>query len=163
LPIDEILKKLEGLEKREGSWKVGKTRDENPVHDAHEGQKKAKTQTEPVEPTEPSSMKVGEPSMEPQRDDRSSEEAVEGGESSGAQAEVWKQLVSFARARSPILGSFLAFGDLISLVEEAWMALSPQMEDKKIILRIISIRIYPRSWSIATEWWRFLSISLVTV
>jgi hypothetical protein len=46
------------------------------------------------------------------------EEAEAREESPEGNGEVWKELVSFARGRNPILGSFMAFGDLVSISGE---------------------------------------------
>jgi hypothetical protein len=46
------------------------------------------------------------------------EGAQEGGEPQDVREGVWRDLVDFTRARNPVLGSFLTFGDLIHLSED---------------------------------------------
>ena len=62
-------------------------------------------------------VKTPEPSIEiPEPEDTPVEAGTE--ESPEMNGEVWKELVNFARGRNPILGSFMAFGDLVSISGE---------------------------------------------
>jgi DNA polymerase-3 subunit gamma/tau len=137
LAIDEILKKLEGLEKRrpfvgpteenepspsEGpasskDFKKGKeVREESHRSGEETGKEEGiergrppKRVAEEVEP--PSVKKMTNP-------DDSKKEPEGGGISQRVHEETWRGLVEFTRARNPILGSFLALGNLVHISDE---------------------------------------------
>jgi DNA polymerase-3 subunit gamma/tau len=105
LPIDEILKKLEGLGKTE--YSTVKLIDEK-SEDLEEGEHS----TEVMEEREP-------PPLERTTDSNHSEkETWSGGESQRVREETWKGLVDSTRAKNPILGSFLALGNLVHMSDE---------------------------------------------
>jgi DNA polymerase-3 subunit gamma/tau len=106
LPIDEILKKLE---------KVGHpimTMDEEeepPTHQGLEGLSEPASPTGVIEKREPlSSEKPMEPT-ESQKEEETSQEVRD---------ETWKKLVDFVRAKKPVLGAFLAMGNLMDVSDE---------------------------------------------
>jgi DNA polymerase-3 subunit gamma/tau len=128
LAIEDILKKLEGLERTRPPSPASPPSNVQPVDregPAREKRKEFKEAGPPKEPKEP---------KEPQRDDAPSSKRTEnsadsqdpdhspgeepGGESQKAREETWKELVSFTRTRNPVLGAFLAFGNLVQLNEE---------------------------------------------
>ncbi len=116
LPIDEMLKKLEALENKEP---VRERREEKPSSASGrdidlEGIGRAKEQEEaPPKRQE----KINEEKAFEEKERLTKEE-----EFSGIPArtwgETWKGLVDFTRAKNPILGSFLALGNLARLTEE---------------------------------------------
>jgi DNA polymerase-3 subunit gamma/tau len=114
LPIDEILKKLEGLEKTERSMvAIEKDREKlsyNKLDDS-EGEEES---TELIEEMEP--LCVGT-SVDSESED-SQKETVSGRESKKVEEETWKGLIDFTRARNPVLGSFLALGNLVHMSDE---------------------------------------------
>jgi DNA polymerase-3 subunit gamma/tau len=105
LPIDEILKKLESLDKGGNPFvepmdeKVEEVRETKPLV-------KAKEETED---------QASEEAMNP---DHSQQETLGGGESQKIKEETWRKLVDLARARNPILGSFLTLGNLVHMSDE---------------------------------------------
>jgi DNA polymerase-3 subunit gamma/tau len=116
LPIDEMIGKLEALENRELP-KGGKERNpssasarvihpENPERDKKREETPPKKQEQAVE----------EKAFEEKGDLKKEEESS--GVSSKIWEETWKGLVDFTRAKNPILGSFLALGNLVHLSDE---------------------------------------------
>jgi DNA polymerase-3 subunit gamma/tau len=104
LPIDEVLKKLEALENRQPLRGGG-------------GEKLSPASGRGIE------------EAPLKRQERASEEKVSekkehlkkeefGGIPPGTWEETWRGLVDFTRAKNPILGSFLALGNLVQLTEE---------------------------------------------
>jgi DNA polymerase-3 subunit gamma/tau len=137
LPIDEILKKLENLEKKHPSVgtteqmkfspsgraisskepKLGggvaeepKILQEENQKDKGLGEKKTlgKVGEEEAAPSMGGVMNAEDPMAE----------LVGGGVSSKVGEETWRGLVDFTRARNPILGSFLAMGNLVYVSDE---------------------------------------------
>jgi DNA polymerase-3 subunit gamma/tau len=137
LPIDEILKKLEGLEKRHPfvepieengpslserpasskDFKKGRevrgeshrSREETGKEEGLERGRPPKRVAEEMEP--PAIKKMTNP-------DDSKREPEGGGVSQRVHEETWRGLVEFTRARNPILGSFLALGNLVHVSDE---------------------------------------------
>jgi DNA polymerase-3 subunit gamma/tau len=105
LPIDEILKKLEGLGKIE--YPTVK-----PIDEKLEDLEEVEHPTEVIEEMESPPL---ERAMDP---NDSQKERVGGGESQKVREETWKGLVDFTRARNPVLGSFLALGNLVHMNDE---------------------------------------------
>jgi DNA polymerase-3 subunit gamma/tau len=105
LPIDEILKKLEGFGKTE--YPTVKLIDEK-LEDLEEGEHS----TEVMEEMEPHTL---ERTTDP---NDSQKETLSGGESQKVREETWKGLVDSTRAKNPILGSFLALGNLVHMSDE---------------------------------------------
>ena len=105
LPIDEILKKLEGLGKIE--YPTVK-----PIDEKLEDLEEVEHPTEVIEEMESLPL---ERAMDP---NDSQKERVGGGESQKVREETWKGLVDFTRARNPVLGSFLALGNLVHMNDE---------------------------------------------
>jgi len=105
LPIDEMLKRLEALEnkqpRREGGGEKPSSASGGGVH----------------EPPPKKQEKISEEKVFEKKEDLKAEE-----ESTGVSPkiweETWKGLVDFARGKNPILGSFLALGNLVHLSEE---------------------------------------------
>ena len=108
LPIDEILKKLERLGKEESSKGVMAKGDENSANEKLEKLEERKPSPVLVEDIETSHSEIA----------YSQNEEEFGGESQKIRQETWKGLVDFARARNPVLGSFLALGNLVHLSDE---------------------------------------------
>jgi DNA polymerase-3 subunit gamma/tau len=122
LAIEDILKKLEGLERTRPPSNVQPVDREGPAREKRKEFKEAGPPKEPKEPKEPQrddapSSKRTENSADSQDPDHSPGEEP-GGESQKAREETWKELVSFTRTRNPVLGAFLAFGNLVQLNEE---------------------------------------------
>ncbi|MEI9476692.1 MAG: hypothetical protein WCO26_08960, partial [Deltaproteobacteria bacterium] len=119
LAIEDILKKLEGLERTRPPSNVQPVDRERPAHEKRKEFKEARPPKEPKEPQrdEAPSSKKTENSADSQDPGHSPGEES-GGESQKAREETWKELVSFTRTRNPVLGAFLAFGDLVQLNEE---------------------------------------------
>jgi DNA polymerase-3 subunit gamma/tau len=104
LPIDEVLKKLETLENRQPLREGG-------------GEKPSPASGKGIEETLPKRQeKTGEEKIFEKREHLEKEEF--GGIPPGKWEETWKGLVDFTRAKNPILGSFLALGNLVQLTEE---------------------------------------------
>jgi len=105
LPIDEMLKKLEALEnkqpRREGGGEKPSSASGGGIHE-----------TSPKRQEKISEEKV----FEKQKGLKDEEEFS--GVSPKIWEETWKGLVDFTRAKNPILGSFLALGNLVHLSEE---------------------------------------------
>jgi DNA polymerase-3 subunit gamma/tau len=117
VPIEQILKKLESLEKGQGPSATGaggKDRGGS-FPPRREEPKKTGWKAEPVCPPEKLSVKASEPPRETAEAEGLPDEAEPEEESPDAKGEVWKELVRFARGRNPILGSFMALGDLVSM------------------------------------------------
>ena len=116
LPIDAILKRLEGLEKPTSSARSLESikpllPDQTANPEESETEDEISEEGQPLREmtlheTAPSSM---EP-VSPENPERG-EEA--GGESSKIREETWRGLVDFTRARNPVLGAFLALGNLV--------------------------------------------------
>jgi DNA polymerase-3 subunit gamma/tau len=118
VPIDQILKKLEGWEKGQGPPATGGEGRGGPLPLQREKPKKTGLKAEALQPREIPLVETVEPSGEtPELEEPPDEAGVEE-ESPEGNGEVWKELVSFARGRNPILGSFMAFGDLVSISGE---------------------------------------------
>jgi DNA polymerase-3 subunit gamma/tau len=118
LAIEDILKKLEGLERTKPSSDVQTVNRERLVHEKRKEFKEARPTKEPQEQQkdESPSLKKTENSNDSQDLDNSPEEEPgeePGGEPRKAREEAWRRLVSFTQTRNPVLGAFLAFGDLI--------------------------------------------------
>ena len=133
LPFDEILKRLEKMEKsghvRGTSGPAEISPSENifrpkPSHKGREDLPKSpaektrdtvkKKEDAPVEGNQGlgQSSEEGAKDLEIYREERTLEESREVSE------EVWRGLVDFTRARNPILGSFLVFGDPLHISDE---------------------------------------------
>jgi len=119
LPIDEMMKKLEALEGKEPpqGWKEKKTSPAlgRVTHSAGSEKDKEKEETSPKngeETTERKIFKKREDLKDFEKEEEFSETPPKIWE------EKWKGLVDFTRARNPILGSFLALGNLVHLSDE---------------------------------------------
>lgn len=112
LPIDEILKKLEGLGKAEPPTLVF---DEDHKKKVYENLEEVEKTESPKGLTEDKTLPSLKKVMEPDRFQKAGEE---GEESQKVCEEAWKGLVDFTRARNPILGSFLALGNLVDISDE---------------------------------------------
>ncbi len=119
LPIDEMIKKLEAMESR-GPSEGGKERKISPVpgrgmSSEGPGREKEKGEGSPKKGEQATGGKVVEKN-------ENSEDLKKEEESRGVLPqhweETWKGLVEFTRARNPILGAFLALGDLVYLNDE---------------------------------------------
>ena len=105
LPIDEILKKLESLDK--GG---------NPSVEPMGKEVEEVRETEPpLKAKEEAENQVSEEVMNP---DHPQQETLGGEESQKIREETWRKLVDLTRARNPILGSFLTLGNLIHMNDE---------------------------------------------
>jgi DNA polymerase-3 subunit gamma/tau len=105
LPIDEVLKKLESLDK-------GGNPSVEPTGEKVEEVRKTEP---PVKVKEEAEDEVSEEAMNP---DHPQQETLSGGESQKIREETWRKLVDLTRARNPILGSFLTLGNLIHMDDE---------------------------------------------
>jgi DNA polymerase-3 subunit gamma/tau len=119
LPIDEMMKKLEALENKElpKGWKE---KEPSPalgrvIHSEDPERDKEKEEASPKKREQTSEGKVFEKNEDLQ--DLKKEEEF-GGAPPKIWEETWKGLVDFTRARNPILGSFLALGNLVHLSDE---------------------------------------------
>jgi DNA polymerase III subunit gamma/tau len=119
LPIDEMMKKLEALENKElpKGWKE---KEPSPalgrvIHSEDPERDKEKEEASPKKREQTSEGKVFEKNEDLQ--DLKKEEEF-GGAPPQIWEETWKGLVDFTRARNPILGSFLALGNLVHLSDE---------------------------------------------
>jgi DNA polymerase-3 subunit gamma/tau len=119
LPIDEMMKKLEALEGKEPpqGWKEKKTSPAlgRVTHSMASEKDKEKEETSPKnweETTERKIFEKREDLKDFEKEDEFSETPPKIWE------EKWKGLVDFTRARNPILGSFLALGNLVHLSDE---------------------------------------------
>jgi DNA polymerase-3 subunit gamma/tau len=118
LPIEEILKKLEGVDRgRETPVPLGREADGS-GRERREDARKTRFPEAPGEPEEaPSPAEADEPS-DASDHDIPLHEATNSGESQEGLEERWRELINFTRARNPVLGSFLGFGNLVRLNEE---------------------------------------------
>jgi DNA polymerase III subunit gamma/tau len=116
LPIDEMIKKLEALENKElpkgGGEKKPSTASARVIHPENPERDKQKEETPPKKQEQVSEERVFE-----RKEDLKKEEQFSGAPPK-IWEETWKGLVDFTRARNPILGSFLALGNLVHLSEE---------------------------------------------
>ncbi|MGD0915790.1 MAG: DNA polymerase III subunit gamma/tau [Thermodesulfobacteriota bacterium] len=113
LPIDEILRKLEKLEKVDHPTMATGEDDEPPADQRLERPDQALDSMGVSEETEPLPLE-----RTPTLND-SQKEAGEGGdESQKVHEETWKGLVDFTRGKNPVLGSFLAMGSLVDVNDE---------------------------------------------
>jgi DNA polymerase-3 subunit gamma/tau len=128
LAIEDILKKLEGLERKgppspapppSPPSHVQPVDRPGPARDRKKELKETSPPQDLKEPRKeeaPSSKKTETP-VDPQGLDPSPREEP-AGESPKVRGEAWKELVSLTRTRNPVLGAFLAFGDLIQLSDD---------------------------------------------
>ena len=116
LPIDEMIKKLEALENKElpkgGGEKKTSSASGRVIHSREP--ERAKEQEEPPSKKE---EKISEEKVFEKKEDLKKEEEFRDVPPK-IWEETWKGLVDFTRARNPILGSFLALGNLVDLSEE---------------------------------------------
>jgi DNA polymerase-3 subunit gamma/tau len=118
LPIEDILRKLNALDKR-GDVAEGIPRPRDKSRGAEFKPEKERRASEGVQDSvkiPPLKPGVGLGEMVPPKP--VPEEPSEKKESSKALEGVWSELVDFARARNPVLGAFVAFGELIHVGEE---------------------------------------------
>jgi DNA polymerase-3 subunit gamma/tau len=138
LPIDEILKKLEGLGKVEphgqDPWHlpqspVGRNSEQGPKTESRGPYRRAEYPTakpthkkpDDLEGRERPAGKIEEveppPSESTMDPDDSQQEMVSGGSSQEVREreEAWRGLVDFTRSKNPVLGSFIALGNLVDL------------------------------------------------
>jgi DNA polymerase-3 subunit gamma/tau len=119
LPIDEMMKKLEALENKElpKGWKEKKPSPAlgRVIHSEDPERDKEKEEASPKKREQTSEEKVFEKN-EDSKDLKKEKEF--GGAPPPIWEETWKGLVDFTRARNPILGSFLALGNLVHLSDE---------------------------------------------
>ncbi len=116
LPIDEMMKKLEALENKEPS-KGGKEKKTSPAFgrvtfSTDSEKNKEKEEALPKCWEETSERKIFEKRENFGKEEEFSETPPKIWE------EKWKGLIDFTRARNPILGSFLALGNLVHLSDE---------------------------------------------
>ena len=129
LSIDEILRKLELLEKTRPS--KGSVEHVEPsslkgtigLNNSERGKEREETRKREVLEKEELPMGFVEDKeyrcSEETMDTEDSQKEEEGrGESEKVSEETWKGLVDFTRARNPVLGSFLALGNLVHLSDE---------------------------------------------
>ncbi len=107
LPLDEILKKLESLEGGEDAGEPAQGMD---IPSTGKTEDKRKEKLEQV--VAPPLVTMAD------RDESHHEDKVTDEPFSEVSEETWKGLVDFARARNPILGSFLILGGLVRLNNE---------------------------------------------
>jgi DNA polymerase-3 subunit gamma/tau len=116
LPIDEIMKKLEALENKElpKGWKEKKPSSAlgRVIHSEGPERDKEKEEASPEKREQISEGKVFEKNEDLKKEEGFSEAPPKIWE------ETWKGLVDFTRAKNPILGSFLALGNLVHLSDE---------------------------------------------
>jgi DNA polymerase-3 subunit gamma/tau len=137
LPVDDILRKLEGLERNYSGGETPHSVEPSPpvkTMNSKNGQaQRDKKQTSPSghEKTEKgegaggqklSADLAGEGRAVPRDEMKGSGELEQGvgdkGLSQRVREETWKGLVDFTRARNPIIGSFLALGSLIHVSDD---------------------------------------------
>jgi DNA polymerase-3 subunit gamma/tau len=130
LPIDEIIKKLEEIEKAHPSGKKESTegvpfkrvikpdlqQKEKEKEELH-GNKATGEGKSFVEKHSVDREEKLEPLSNPEKADSQQREALLKSQQEEKE-EIWRGLVDFIRARSPVLGSFLAMGGLIRLSDE---------------------------------------------
>ena len=122
LPIDEMMKKLEVLENRVllkgGTERRVSSASGKVVHSEPEGDRGKNKRNEDVsvekleQPSEEKVVKKNEESIDSKIEEEFSDVP------SRIWEETWKGLVDFTRAKNPILGSFLALGNLVHLSDE---------------------------------------------
>jgi DNA polymerase III subunit gamma/tau len=133
LPVDDILKKLEGFEKNHCEGELSHSLGPSPPKSAQKGRGKKETPPSGHEETEKgegrgagrerlSADLAAEGGSVPGDERKESDEPGEGaghkGLSQRVKEEAWKGLLDFTRARNPIIGSFLALGSLIHVSED---------------------------------------------
>jgi len=118
LPIEDILKKLNALDKggdvAEG---IRRPREESSGSE-FKPEKEKRTSGVVQDPVKTPSLKPAMELAEVLPPKPVPEELSEKKESAKALEGVWSELVDFARARNPVLGAFVAFGELIHVGEE---------------------------------------------
>lgn len=116
LPIDEMMKKLEALENKElpqgGGEKKFSSASGRGIHSEETERTKEQEET-PSRKQE----KISEGKVFEKKEDLKKKEEFSG-VPPRIWEETWKGLVDFTRARNPILGSFLALGNLVHLSDE---------------------------------------------
>ena len=120
LPIDDLLKKLEGWTRGDAdSPRMDKERPTS-VREGPKRLEKVKSSPEMAEKQKVSAPEKEGPPPVPASPPSANPPGVtrEGGEPQDVREGVWRDLVDFTRARNPVLGSFLTFGDLIHLSED---------------------------------------------
>jgi len=137
LPIDEILKKLEGLEKKHPSVEAKEQKEPSPAGKSlspkdskmGRGVREESQISREERQKEKISEKKGSPlgwaeemeasAIEKTVNREESRKEVESGRGSEkVREEAWRGLVDFTRARNPILGSFLALGNPVHLGDD---------------------------------------------
>jgi len=118
LPIEDILRKLNALDKG-GDVAEGIRRPREKSSGAESKPEKEKRTSGVVQdPVKTPPLKPGMELVEVLPPKPVPEESSEKKESAKALEGVWGELVDFARARNPVLGAFVAFGELIHVGEE---------------------------------------------
>jgi DNA polymerase-3 subunit gamma/tau len=116
VPIDEMIGKLEALENRElpkgGKEKNPSSASARAIHPENPERDKKREET----PSKKQEQAIEEEIFEEKGELKKEEEFS--GVSPKIWEETWKGLVDFTRARNPILGSFLALGNLVHLGDE---------------------------------------------
>jgi DNA polymerase-3 subunit gamma/tau len=130
VPLDDILKKLEGLERRHPSSGSKEQEEPPPSRKTREPQKGTEDRGEPQKIREAG---VKEELPEPRGSSKGSteemkilsverrinpEEPKTEEASQKIREETWRGLIDYTRAKNPILGSFLALGNLTHMSEE---------------------------------------------
>lgn len=134
LPIDEILKKLEGLEKRHPSPGSAGQNDSSPTgrttgsHGSQKGKGESQGFREEIQKEKFSETRRPSTGLTPEMEnlpverminpEDSKKEFEDGGISQDLREETWRELVDYTRARNPILGAFLGMGNLVTINEE---------------------------------------------
>jgi hypothetical protein len=139
LPIDDILKKLEGFGRTHSEGEPSQSVEPSPpmkiMNSKNAQMEKGKKETSPsgqekagkgeavaVERQKPSTGLAAETGSLPKDKMKGSDDLEEGvgekGVSQRVKEETWKGLVDFTRARNPIIGSFLALGSLIHVSDD---------------------------------------------
>ncbi len=109
LPIDEILKKLETIGKTESSPVKPVVK---PIYETLADLEEREPPEERMDEMKPP---MPETPMEPKAPPK---ERGNGGESRKLWEETWKGLMDFSRGKNPVLGSFLALGNLVSMNDD---------------------------------------------
>ncbi len=116
LPIDDLLKRLEGLENpREEESRALEAIPDERLKEERNNELEAvqeRGEGERAEHKEDPKLEGSDRPGEPQREIRPL------GIPQEEREKTWKELVNFVRMKNPVLGAFLVFGDLISLREE---------------------------------------------
>ena len=123
LPVDDILKKLEGFGRNysegEPSYSVEPSPPIKTMNSKNAQMRRGKKETSP---SGHDKTEKGEGAVVPGDEMKGSDELEEGvgdkGLSQRVKEDTWKGLVDFTRARNPIIGSFLALGSLIHVSED---------------------------------------------